>query len=92
MRALRFYKGKKVLVTGHTGFKGTWLCKILVNAGADVTGYSLEAPTNPNLFELSGIENEIKLQKYSRRSFSIWQHSRSYGIHTKIQFTLMKQM
>ena len=60
MRALSFYKGKKVLVTGHTGFKGTWLCKILVNAGADVTGYSLEAPTNPNLFELSGIENEIK--------------------------------
>jgi CDP-glucose 4,6-dehydratase len=45
-----FYKGKKVLVTGHTGFKGTWLCKMLVNAGAIVTGYSLEAPTNPNLF------------------------------------------
>ena len=60
MRELSFYKGKKVLVTGHTGFKGTWLCKMLVNAGADVTGYSLEAPTNPNLFELSGIENEIK--------------------------------
>lgn len=54
---LDFYKGKKVLVTGHTGFKGTWLCKILINAGAEVTGYSLEAPTNPNLFELSGIEN-----------------------------------
>ena len=33
-----FYKGKKVLVTGHTGFKGTWLCRILVNAGAEVTG------------------------------------------------------
>ena len=40
---LSFYKGKKVLITGHTGFKGTWLCKILVNAGAEVTGYSLEA-------------------------------------------------
>ena len=36
-----FYKGKKVLVTGHTGFKGTWLSRILVNAGAEVTGYSL---------------------------------------------------
>ena len=35
-----FYKGKKVLVTGHTGFKGTWLSRILVNAGAEVTGYS----------------------------------------------------
>lgn len=56
---LDFYKGKKVLVTGHTGFKGSWLCKILISAGAEVTGYSLEAPTNPNLFSLSGIENKI---------------------------------
>jgi len=38
---LEFYKRKKVLVTGHTGFKGSWLCKMLVNAGAEVTGYSL---------------------------------------------------
>ena len=36
---LSFYKNKAVLVTGHTGFKGSWLCKILINAGADVTGY-----------------------------------------------------
>lgn len=57
---LSFYKGKKVLVTGHTGFKGTWLCKILINAGADVVGYSLEAPTNPSLFELSGVEAQMK--------------------------------
>lgn len=56
---LSFYKGKKVLVTGHTGFKGTWLCRVLVNAGAVVTGYSLEAPTNPNLFELADIEDKI---------------------------------
>ena len=47
---ISFYKGKKVLVTGHTGFKGTWMCRMLVNAGAIVTGYSLEPPTNPNLF------------------------------------------
>lgn len=57
---LDFYKGKKVLVTGHTGFKGSWLCKILVQAGAEVTGYSLTPPTNPNLFEISGVEKEIK--------------------------------
>lgn len=57
---LDFYKGKKVLVTGHTGFKGSWLCKILVQAGAEVTGYSLTPPTNPNLFEISGIGREIK--------------------------------
>ena len=48
-----FYRNKKVLVTGHTGFKGTWLCRILVNAGAIVTGYALDPPTNPNLFELA---------------------------------------
>ena len=55
---LEFYKRKKVLVTGHTGFKGSWLCKMLVNAGAEVTGYSLNPPTNPALFEIAGIENE----------------------------------
>lgn len=54
-----FYKARKVLVTGHTGFKGTWLCKILQMAGADVTGYALEAPTNPSLFELSGIREQM---------------------------------
>lgn len=59
MLDLKFYKNKTVLVTGHTGFKGTWLCKILANAGAKVIGYSLEAPTNPNLFALSKIENSI---------------------------------
>ena len=48
-----------MLVTGHTGFKGSWLCKILVNAGANVVGYSIDPPTNPSLFELSGIKNEM---------------------------------
>lgn len=56
---LNFYKGKKVLITGHTGFKGSWLCKILCLAGADVIGYSLEAPTNPSLFKITNIENNI---------------------------------
>lgn len=60
MIELDFFRGKKVLVTGHTGFKGTWLCKILINAGADVLGYSLEAPTNPNLFSISGVEKQMK--------------------------------
>lgn len=46
-------------MTGHTGFKGSWLCRILVQAGADVTGYSLEAPTNPNLFELADVEEQM---------------------------------
>lgn len=53
-----FWRGKRVFVTGHTGFKGSWLCRILVNAGADVTGYAL-APTQPNLFELAGLEGRM---------------------------------
>ena len=56
---MRFFRNKRVLVTGHTGFKGTWLCRILVGAGAIVTGYSLPAPTNPNLFELAGLEGRM---------------------------------
>jgi len=56
---LDFYKGKKVFVTGHTGFKGTWLCKMLIKAGAEVTGYSLNPPTDPNLFSISGIESQM---------------------------------
>lgn len=44
---LSFYKEKKVFVTGHTGFKGSWLCKILANAGAVVTGYSVESADIP---------------------------------------------
>lgn len=56
---LDFYKGKKVLVTGHTGFKGTWLCRILINCGAIVTGYSLKPPTNPNLYDLADLDDRI---------------------------------
>ncbi len=59
MLDLGFYKNKKILITGHTGFKGTWLSKILINAGAKVLGYSLEAPTNPSLFKLSKIESQM---------------------------------
>ena len=59
MRDLEFYCGKRVFVTGHTGFKGAWLCRILVGAGAEVTGYALPAPTQPNLFELAGLEGKM---------------------------------
>ena len=54
-----FYRGKRVFITGHTGFKGAWLCRILVGAGAAVTGYALPAPTSPNLFELAGLEGKM---------------------------------
>ena len=56
---LTFYKNKRVFITGHTGFKGTWLSRILINAGADVTGYSLSYPTNPSLFEKTNTKNEM---------------------------------
>lgn len=56
---LNFYKGKKVFLTGHTGFKGTWLSRILIFAGAEVTGYSLESPTNPSLFEQTNTASQM---------------------------------
>lgn len=54
-----FYKNKKVFITGHTGFKGTWLCRVLILAGADVTGYALELPTCPSLFEKTHTASKI---------------------------------
>lgn len=59
-QVLEYYKGKRVFVTGHTGFKGTWLCEILAEAGAIVYGYSLDAPTDPSLYQLSGLESRIR--------------------------------
>ena len=54
-----FYCGKRVLITGHTGFKGTWLCEILKILGAEVIGYSLK-PTIPNLFVLTDMGHYVK--------------------------------
>lgn len=56
---LSFYKGKRVFVTGHTGFKGSWLTKILTDVGAEVTGYSLPAPTEPSLFKIARLDEKI---------------------------------
>jgi CDP-glucose 4,6-dehydratase len=50
-----FWQGKRVFLTGHTGFKGGWLSLWLQQLGADVTGYALEAPTTPSLFEVAGV-------------------------------------
>lgn len=55
------YKGRKVLVTGHTGFKGSWLCEWLLLLGAKVYGYALEPPTKPSLFEQLKLAERIKL-------------------------------
>ena len=55
---LSSYKNKRVLITGNTGFKGAWLTRILLNAGAQVTGVSLEAPTKPSLYVLAELAGE----------------------------------
>ena len=54
-----FYSSRRVLITGHTGFKGSWLSKILIHMGAEVYGYSLEPPTDPSLYYLSGLKKHI---------------------------------
>lgn len=56
---LSFYKDKKVLITGHTGFKGSWMCEALLMAGAEVTGYALEPPTEPSLFNLLSLDDRM---------------------------------
>jgi CDP-glucose 4,6-dehydratase len=55
-----FWKTKRVFLTGHTGFKGSWLCLWLQSMGAEVTGYALEPPTEPSLFKLCGIDRSIR--------------------------------
>lgn len=54
-----FYRGKKVFLTGHTGFKGAWMSKVLLELGADITGYSLEAPTEPSLFKIMKLDKNL---------------------------------
>lgn len=56
---LELFAGKKVFITGHTGFKGSWLCQILKTADASICGYSLEPPSHPNLFKEAGISQGI---------------------------------
>ena len=51
----QFWQGKRVFITGHTGFKGAWLCLWLQALGAKVYGYALDAPTTPNLFDVAGV-------------------------------------
>jgi len=55
----KFWKNKRVFITGHTGFKGSWLTLWLVRMGAKVKGFSLEPPTQPNLFNQLGLDEDI---------------------------------
>lgn len=65
-----FYRKKTVFVTGHTGFKGTWMCKILRVMGAEVNGYSLDPPTQPNLYTISDLSNDINSTIADIRDFT----------------------
>ena len=56
---ITFFRDKKILITGHTGFKGAWMCKLLIMAGAEVTGYALAAPTEPSLFEMCHLSEQM---------------------------------
>lgn len=55
----QFWNKKRVLITGHTGFKGSWLCLLLHRLGSDIYGYALEQPTHPGMFEEAGIAELI---------------------------------
>ena len=68
------YKGKTVLITGHTGFKGSWLSIWLKELGAKVIGYALDPYSEKDNFVLTGISNSLKEFLINTRpySFSIW--------------------
>ena len=55
-----FWSGRRVFITGHTGFKGSWLCLWLKSMGAEVTGYALEPPTEPSLFDEAGVARGLR--------------------------------
>ncbi len=55
-----FWNGRRVFLTGHTGFKGSWLSLWLEALGAKVTGYALDPPTQPSLFELAGVAHTLR--------------------------------
>lgn len=65
-----FFCGKKVLITGHTGFKGSWMCVLLKKMGASVFGYSLEPPTNPSLYEIAHVDNIVSSEIGDIRDFN----------------------
>ena len=68
-----FYKGKRVFITGHTGFKGSWLSKVLINEGAILHGYSLGLVTNPSLFEIAEIDNLMSSTFSDVRNYDVLQ-------------------
>lgn len=83
-------QNKKVLITGHTGFKGAWLSKMMLMLGADVSGYALEPPTNPALFDLLGLKHEMRsyigdIREFDRLKKVFEETKPDYVIHMAAQ-------
>ncbi|MEX0649218.1 MAG: CDP-glucose 4,6-dehydratase [Balneolaceae bacterium] len=70
-----FWEGKKIFLTGHTGFKGSWLSIWLHEMGAEITGYSSDIPTSPSLFEETGLDKKISHITGDVRDFDFLQKS-----------------
>ena len=66
-----FYKNKKVLITGHTGFKGSWISIWLTKLNAKIYGISKDVPTNPSLFKLLNLVKDIKHHQLDIRDFKL---------------------
>ena len=64
-----FYSGRKVLVTGHTGFKGSWISILLSSLGAEVSGYALKPYTTPNLYDLANVDQLVTSTIGGRQGF-----------------------
>ncbi len=85
-----FYNGRKVFITGHTGFKGSWICKILLEEGAQICGYSLEPDSENILFSTSKICNEVHnvfgdIRDYGRLSGALSSFMPDVVIHMAAQ-------
>jgi len=87
---VNFWRGKRVLLTGHTGFKGTWMALVLQRLGAEVIGIALEPEGNPNLYNLISPELKIKshildIRDRKKLKMCVHQHSPEIVIHMAAQ-------